>query len=108
MPYITAMIKGVLRWRPTVPIVTPHQLTENLETDGHFIPTDTCFLINSIALSNDFDDAPEFQPERWMDGPETRTMASFWGLGGGRRICAGSLGHPVSLKNNCRCITPTA
>lgn len=89
MPYIAAMIKEVLRWRPTVPIVPPHQLTENLEIDGHFIPAGTCFLINSIALSNEFDNAHEFQPERWMDGSEARTTANFWGFGGGRRICVG-------------------
>ncbi|KAI1497639.1 cytochrome P450 2C31 [Biscogniauxia marginata] len=84
MPYIASMIKEVLRWRPTVPIVPPHQLTENLEFDGHFIPAGTNFLINSIALSREFDNAHEFQPERWIDG-----SANFWGFGGGRRICVG-------------------
>ncbi|KAF2231527.1 cytochrome P450 [Viridothelium virens] len=89
MPYVAAMIKEVLRWRPTVPIVPPHQLTENLEIDGYFIPAGTCFLINSIALSKEFDNAQEFQPERWIDGSETRTTANFWGFGGGRRVCVG-------------------
>ena len=89
MPYVAAMIKETLRWRPTVPIVPPHQATENLEFDGHFIPAGTVFLINSIALSNEFDNAHQFQPERWVDGSEARTTNNFWGFGGGRRICVG-------------------
>ncbi|GAP84617.2 putative cytochrome P450 [Rosellinia necatrix] len=89
MPYIASMIKEVLRWRPTVPIIPPHQLTEDLHFDGHFIPAGTSFLINSIALSNEFDYAHEFRPERWMDGSEGPTAANFWGFGGGRRICVG-------------------
>lgn len=89
MPYVAAMIKETLRWRPTVPIVPPHQVTENLEFDGHFIPAGTVFLINSIALSNEFDNADKFLPERWIDGSEARTTNNFWGFGGGRRICVG-------------------
>jgi cytochrome P450 len=89
MPYVASMIKEVLRWRPTVPIVPPHQLTEDLEFDGHFIPAGTNFMINSIALSNEFENAGELQPERWMDGSEAHTTNSFWGFGGGRRICVG-------------------
>ena len=89
MPYLAAMIKEVLRWRPTVPIVPPHQLTEHLEFDGHFIPAGTCFLINSIGLSSEFDDAHEFQPERWIDCSGANKIPNFWGFGGGRRICVG-------------------
>ncbi|CAN8106529.1 unnamed protein product [Discula destructiva] len=89
MPYIAAMIKEALRWRPTVPIVPPHQLTEDLEFDGHFIPAGTSLLINSIGLSREFANANEFQPERWMDGSEHKSSLNFWGFGGGRRICVG-------------------
>jgi cytochrome P450 len=89
MPYIAAMIKEVLRWRPTVPIVPPHQLTEDLEFEGHVIPAGTALLINSIGLSNEFENPGEFKPERWMDGSEERTHHNFWGFGGGRRICVG-------------------
>ena len=89
MPYVAAMIKETLRWRPTVPLIPPHQVTENLEFDGYFIPTGTVFLINSIALSSEFANAHMFQPERWIDGSEARTTNNFWGFGGGRRICVG-------------------
>jgi cytochrome P450 len=89
MPYIAAMIKEVLRWRPTVPVVPPHQLTEDLEFDGYSIPSGTSFMINSIALSEEFDSPDEFRPERWIDGSEANATANFWGFGGGRRICVG-------------------
>ncbi|KAI0871067.1 cytochrome P450 [Hypoxylon argillaceum] len=91
MPYVNAMIKEVLRWRPTVPIIPPHQLTENLEFDGYFIPAGTCFLINSIGLSSEFPNAHKFQPERWMQSsaPGADKIPNFWGFGGGRRICVG-------------------
>lgn len=89
MPYVAAMIKETLRWRPTVPMVPPHQVTENFEFNGHFIPAGTILIINSIALSGEFDNAHEFQPERWIDRSEARTTHNFWGFGGGRRICVG-------------------
>ncbi|KAJ5679520.1 hypothetical protein N7462_007764 [Penicillium macrosclerotiorum] len=89
MPYVAAMIKEVLRWRPTVPVVPPHQLTEDLEFDGYFIPAGTNFLINSIGLSSEFDNAHEFQPERWIDASGAEKIPNFWGFGGGRRICVG-------------------
>ncbi|KAK1975281.1 cytochrome P450 [Colletotrichum cereale] len=57
MPYVAAMIKEVQRWRPIVPIVPSHQLSEDLEFDGHFRPPSTCFMINSIGLSSEFDNA---------------------------------------------------
>ena len=89
MPYVAAMIKEVLRWRPTVPIVPPHQLTEHLEFDGYVIPAGTSFLINSIGLSSEFDNAQEFQPERWFESARTDKVSNIWGFGGGRRICVG-------------------
>ncbi|KAJ8130295.1 hypothetical protein O1611_g3339 [Lasiodiplodia mahajangana] len=89
MPYIEAMVKEALRWRPTVPIVPPHQLTEDLEFDGYYIPAGTSFMINSVALSNEFDDPDEFRPERWIDGSGAKAIPNFWGFGGGRRICVG-------------------
>ena len=89
MPYVAAMIKEVLRWRPTVPVVPPHQLTEDLKFDGYSIPAGTSFLNSSIGLSDEFDDAHEFQPERWIEGSGAEKMSNFWGFGAGRRICVG-------------------
>jgi len=89
MPYVEAMIKEVLRWRPTVPVIPPHQLTEDLVLDGYHIPAGTNFMINSIALSKEFGDPDKFLPERWIEGSDGNAIPNFWGFGGGRRICVG-------------------
>ena len=52
LPYFCAMIKEVLRWRTTVPIVPQHRLTAELEYDGYRFPPGTDFLINNIALKD--------------------------------------------------------
>ena len=83
------MIKEVLRWRSTVPVVPPHELTEDLEFEGYHFPAGTNFLINSIALGAEFGDADHFKPERWINGEEDNAVAQFFGFGGGRRICVG-------------------
>ena len=91
MPYVAAMTKEVLRWRPTVQLVPQHQLTEHLEFEGHFIPAGTSFMINSVGLSSKFDNGHDFQPERWIKSPGVDKTPNFWGFGGGRRICVGRL-----------------
>ena len=35
MPYVCAMVKEVLRWRPVMPLIPQHQLTEDLEFEGY-------------------------------------------------------------------------
>ncbi|KAJ6109969.1 cytochrome P450 [Penicillium sp. IBT 16267x] len=35
LPYLAAMVKEVLRWRPTTSITPQHQLTEGLEDEGY-------------------------------------------------------------------------
>ena len=89
MPYLAALIKEVLRWRPTVPLVPPHELTEDLEFEGYYFPKETSFVINTEAICREFLDPEDFQPERWMDGDEGNVLAGFWGFGGGRRVCVG-------------------
>ena len=91
LPYCAAMVKEVLRWRPTVPMVPPHHLTQPLEYDGYLFPPGTDFLINNIALRDpEWEDSDKFRPERYIDGGnETNPIYRFWGFGGGRRICVG-------------------
>lgn len=89
MPYLASMAKEVLRWRPTVTLLPAHQLTEDLEFEGHVIPAGTGFCINTIGLGSDFENGHDFQPERWIDGSDDKTTNNFWGFGGGRRMCVG-------------------
>jgi cytochrome P450 len=92
LPYCAAMVKEVLRWRPTVPIVPQHHLTSPLEYDGYIFPAGTDFVINNIALKfSDWQDQASFRPERYIDADhsEMNPIHKFWGFGGGRRICVG-------------------
>ena len=89
MPYLCALVKEVVRWRPTVPLIPQHQLTQDLEFEGYLFPAGTEFLINGISLSKDFKEAQAFRPERWLDGNEGNMTQGLWHFGGGRRICVG-------------------
>lgn len=92
MPYMAALVKETLRWRPTVPLVPPHELVEEqLEYQGYVFPKGTNFLINTVAVSQGCSDPERFVPERWIDDSrnELNILHNFWGFGAGRRICVG-------------------
>lgn len=88
-PYVASIIKEVLRWRPTVPLIPPHELTEDLEFEGYHFDAGVCFLINSIALSGEYENPEAFEPARWVNGEQGNATAQHFGFGGGRRICVG-------------------
>ena len=44
LPYVCALVKEGQRWRPTVPLIPQHQLTEDLEFEGFLFPTETEFV----------------------------------------------------------------
>ncbi|KAJ3512156.1 hypothetical protein NLJ89_g3687 [Agrocybe chaxingu] len=46
LPYIRAMAKEVLRWRPVTPLGSPHRSTEDDTSEGHFIPANTILISN--------------------------------------------------------------
>ncbi|KAH9040829.1 cytochrome P450 [Lactarius hengduanensis] len=71
LAYIQARVKGVLRWRPTLPLGLPHTTTEDDWYDGMFIPKETLILTNLWHFSHESrsygDDAKNFRPERYFD-----------------------------------------
>ena len=89
MPYMEALVKEVLRWRPAVPMPPPHQLTEALSYKGYHFPPGTNFLINNVASSKRFEEPERFWPERWLRVDESGSGNEFYGFGAGRRICVG-------------------
>jgi cytochrome P450 len=97
MPYVCAFIKELLRWRPIVPLIPPHQLTEELEYGGFVFPKETNFIINTVAVCADCDDPETFRPQRWLDGNEANLTHGFWGFGGGRRVCIGHKAEQPAL-----------
>ena len=100
LPYIQALVKESLRWRPVLPMGIPHRTTEDDWYEGMFIPKGTICLANQWQCNLDpasyGDDASKFNPERFLDergrltsGPvETRSNGhSTYGFG--RRACVG-------------------
>ncbi|OJJ76867.1 hypothetical protein ASPBRDRAFT_24581 [Aspergillus brasiliensis CBS 101740] len=89
MPYICAMIKELLRWRPIFVLTPDHVLTSDMEFEGYHFPAGVGFVINEVPVCNECEDPEEFKPERWLDGHETDPAHGLWHFGGGRRICVG-------------------
>ena len=53
LPYIRAMVKEALRWRPIAPSGPPHQTTEDDWYEGTFIPKGTVCIPNVWHLKRD-------------------------------------------------------
>jgi len=88
LPYVNALIKEVLRWRPVTPMGVPHSPMEDDEYLGYHIPKGATIVENQWAINmNDenFQDPFEFRPERWLQHPD-QPLCTF---GLGRRTCPG-------------------
>jgi cytochrome P450 len=89
MPYISAMIKELLRWRPIFPLTPDHVLTSDMEFEEYHFPAGIGFVISEIPVANECEDPDQFKPERWLNGHEADVVHGLWQFGGGRRICVG-------------------
>ncbi|KAH9975377.1 cytochrome P450 [Lactifluus volemus] len=86
LPYIRAMVKEALRWRPVDPLGLPHLSTQDDWYEGMFIPKGSIMMANVWHLNRDPEiygaDAPtSIRPETKEEGHVT--------YGFGRRICVG-------------------
>jgi cytochrome P450 len=108
LPYIRALVKEVLRWRPVAVLGgTPHASTEDDIYEGYFIPAGTTILGNSWAINLNEEYYPNphlFEPTRFLDetlAEKAKTPTSALGkphpakaghssFGWGRRICPGA------------------
>jgi len=99
LPYVRAMVKEVLRWRPGTPIGAPHRCTEDDWYEGMFIPKGTICLPNVWYMNRDpeifGENAAQFDPARHLDengdiapGPSD-TKEGHVSYGFGRRKCVG-------------------
>ncbi|EKM51548.1 uncharacterized protein PHACADRAFT_176971 [Phanerochaete carnosa HHB-10118-sp] len=95
LPFITAMVKECLRWRPPLPLALPHRSVADDEYRGFHIPAGSVVIGNAWAILHDEERYPDpdvFNPRRFLDG-EGRLRKDVPdptdAFGYGRRICPG-------------------
>ncbi|KAG7087228.1 hypothetical protein E1B28_013209 [Marasmius oreades] len=88
LPYIKALTKEVLRWRPTGPVTIPHASIESDNYKGYFIPAGAMVIPNVWTMQQDpkiYPEPEKFDPERYVRTPNLPVHA----FGFGRRGCPG-------------------
>ncbi|KAJ7097114.1 cytochrome P450 [Mycena belliarum] len=92
LPYVSALVKEVLRWRTVAPLGAPHLSTTDDEYRGYRIPAGSTIYANIWAILHDeavYPDPFNFEPERFLlNGklnPEIPDPQVTFGFG--RRIC---------------------
>ncbi|KAH9927367.1 cytochrome P450 [Amylocystis lapponica] len=96
LPYVTAVVKEVLRWRPIVPLGVPRKLSQADNYKGYHLPAGSIVVENTWAMFRDsskFSDPEVFMPERYLDADgklnPAMNEAETAAFGFGRRICPG-------------------
>ncbi|KAF8262577.1 cytochrome P450 [Lactarius quietus] len=89
LPYVSALVKEVMRWHPVAPIAVPHRLVTDDVYEGYLLPAGSMVIGNAWAVLHDeavFPEPSQFRPERFLD-PNVKLPEAVYGFG--RRICPG-------------------
>ncbi|KAF9472832.1 cytochrome P450 [Pholiota conissans] len=93
LPYIEAMFREVLRWKPIVPLGLPHICKEEDIYNEYYIPKETLVHPNIWAMTRDptkYIDAENFNSDRFLnDAGKLNDDRVEYAFGFGRRICPG-------------------
>jgi cytochrome P450 len=102
MPYVNAIVKEGMRWRPVISSGLPHQNKEDDYYEGMFIPKGSTIFIPIWALnnleSNGFVSPETYNPDRYINHPRLANdyagspdynERDHYGYGTGRRMCPG-------------------
>lgn len=92
VPYITALVKEILRFWTVIPICLPRQSIKDIKWQDAIIPAGSTFYMNAWAADYDdthFKDPTKFMPERYLDVGEG-AGTEHYGYGAGSRMCAGT------------------
>ncbi|KAI0072737.1 cytochrome P450 [Panus rudis PR-1116 ss-1] len=99
LPYIRAIVREILRWRPAGPMGIPRRTAEDDWYEGYLIPKGSIVISNIWAVDRDpalYTDPEAFIPERHLDPTETMDLAhpdthnlGHLSFGFGRRKCVG-------------------
>jgi len=102
LPYLSALVKEIYRWKPIVPLGGPHYSTNDDLYHDYHIPANSIVIPNQWAMLNDERNYAEphiFKPERFLkngklDSSVRDPMDIAFGFG--RRICPGlHLAHSI-------------
>ncbi|PVH83864.1 cytochrome P450 [Cadophora sp. DSE1049] len=92
IPYLTAVVKETLRWRPFIQAGVNRVLIKDDEYKGYKFPKGTVFTWNpwGIALNPaEYDQPLDFIPDRFLNEDLDNPLKGHWSFGAGRRVCAG-------------------
>ncbi|KAK4944644.1 hypothetical protein LTR10_016078 [Elasticomyces elasticus] len=101
LPYVRALVKEVLRWRPVNKFGMPHATSEDDWYEGYFIPKGSVIMLNWWAIHMDeslHEDARAFNPSRYLESPLPAAdymnvsdpyQRDHFTYGAGRRACPG-------------------
>ena len=100
LPFIQALVKESLRWRPVAPFGIPHTTIKDDWYEGMFIPKGAIYMVNLWQCHHDSasygPDAASFNSERFLDkhgrlipGPVGTRDDGHCTYGFGRRACVG-------------------
>ncbi|KAH9957215.1 cytochrome P450 [Russula dissimulans] len=94
LPFVDAVCKEILRWRPVTPVAIPHATTKDDVYEGFFIPKGAVIIGNVWAILHDpavYPEPDSFKPERFLnpDGSLRDDPVLTSAFGFGKRICPG-------------------
>lgn len=94
LPFINAICKELLRWRPVVPLAIPHAAMRDDIYEGYFIPKGSLIIPNGWAIMHDpavYTNPDDFDPGRFINPDGSIRDDSTWisAFGYGKRICPG-------------------
>ncbi|KIJ10316.1 hypothetical protein PAXINDRAFT_172185 [Paxillus involutus ATCC 200175] len=112
LPYVSSVIKEVLRFAPVVRLGLPHRVLCEDVYLGYRIPRGSTTIANIWAMTHDpglYPDPMTFDPSRFLPTPGKSTQQDPYKLvfGFGRRVCPGSHFAEVSLFLNIASILAT-
>ncbi|KAH0580683.1 hypothetical protein H2248_002170 [Termitomyces sp. 'cryptogamus'] len=93
LPYVEAVYREIMRWRPVAPLGLVHSTSMDDVYNGYLIPKGTLVMPNIWSMTHDesrYREPDLFKPERFFDeNGHLNTDDDIIAFGFGRRICPG-------------------